>query len=297
MKTWLEDLRYRLRMQNQLHATSGSTELTKASTAKVHGSPAKILWAASAVMLMLAACAGSSFAAQNGAANLPTAPQVLERYVQATGGRDALVRHKSMTVHGRYQDPANHLDLETVSYTKDGKAFQRAFLPGGQVVASGYDGNVAWDMDPSGKVTLHHGNEAKSIARDADMYYHLHVLDYFKTLDVVGVQQFAGHECYALKGVNNWNQPNEQFYDKQSGLLIGYLFDTKWRGGPGETTATFENYQDFGGVLLPARTTGRDANGVSIGLVTSVTYDDVDDSVFALPDAVKRAVAQEKGEQ
>lgn len=246
---------------------------------------------------LLAPSATVSLAAQERSANLPTTSQVLERYVQATGGRDALLRHKSMTMHGRFQMPAQNLDVETVAYSKGTKTVQKAFLPGGQVVASGYDGTVAWDMDPNGKVTLHHGNEALSIARDADMYYHLHVLDYFKKLDVVGVQEFSGHQCYALKGVNNWDQPNEQFYDKDSGLLIGYLFNTKWRGGPGDTTATFEDYKDFGGVVMPAKTTGRDATGVSIGLVTSVTYDDVDDSVFVLPDAVKKAVAQEKGAQ
>lgn len=254
----------------------------------------RLVCAAAISLAWLAAGARPSPAAQGTAANLPTTSEVLGRYVRATGGRAALLRHRSMTVHGRFQVPAQNLDVETVSYTKDGKSVQKAFLPNGQQIVSGYDGTVAWDIGPTGRVTLHRGDEVLSIARDADMYYHLHVLNYFKELDVVGVQEFDGHPCYALQGVNNWNQPNEQFYDKESGLLIGYLFNTKWRGGPGDTTATFEDYRDFGGVLMPAKTTGRDADGVSVGRVTSVTYDDVDDSVFALPDAVKKAVGREK---
>lgn len=129
------------------------------------------------------------------------------------------------------------------------------------------------------------------------MYYHLHVLDYFKSLEVADVKEFAGHQCYHLKGVNNWGQPNEQFYDKDSGLLIGYEFNTAWRGGKGDATATFEDYKDFGGVLMPAKTTGREGGDISIGLITSVTYDDVDDAVFVLPDAVKKAIAQGSGAQ
>ena len=250
--------------------------------------------AASVVTLILTACASGAFARQSGA-ELPTTKQVLDRYVEATGGREALLRHASMTVHGRLQVPAQKLDVETVSYSKGRKQVQKAIMADGKVYSSGYDGQVAWDMDPAGKVVIHHGDEAKTAARDADMYYHLHVLDYFQKLEVVGVKEFQGHQCYDLKGVNNWNQPNEQFYDRDSGLLIGYFFNTKWRGGPGDTTATFEDYKDFDGVLLPTKTLGRDANGVSIGLVTSVTYDDVDDSIFVLPDAVKRAVAQGGG--
>ena len=251
---------------------------------------------AAACCALFLACAGAAFSRQNNAP-LPAAALVLDRYVQATGGRGALLQYKSMTMHQRFQVSAQKLDVESVSFSKGLKALQKTFLLGGKVDVSGYDGQVAWDLDPDGKVTLFHGDIVKTIARDADMYYHLHVVEYFKKLDVVGVAPFAGHQCYDLKGVNNWNQPNEQFYDTSSGLLIGYHFNTKWRGGPGDTTATFEEYKDFGGVLMPAKTTGRDADGVSIALITSVTYDDVDDSVFVLPDAVKQAVAQEKGAQ
>ena len=257
----------------------------------------KVCCSAAAYVLVLVASAGLQLTSARGAASasLPTAAEVLNRYVTATGGRNSLLRHKSMTVHGRYQEPANHLDVETISYAKGLKSMLKAFLPDGKLYQGGYDGSVAWNIDPAGKVTIYHGDEAKTAARDADMYYHLHVLDYFKKLEVVGVKEFEGHQCYDLKGVNNWNQPNEQFYDKESGLLIGYFFNTKWRGGPGDTTAIFEDYKDFGGVLMPTKNTGRDANGVTVGLVTSVTYDDVDDSVFALPDAVKKALAQERG--
>jgi hypothetical protein len=225
------------------------------------------------------------------AAKLPSTSEVLQRYVEAVGGKDALLRHKSMTVHGRYQVPAAKLDLETVIYTKDGKLLWTAILPNGKTASSGYDGQIAWDLDGSGTATVHRGDEAKSVARDADMYYHLHVMDYFKSFDVVGIQEFNGRPCYHLKGVNNWGRINEHFYDEQNGLLLGYAFNTAWRGGKGDATETFEDYKDFGGVLMPTKATSRDGDDLAITLTTSVTYDDVDDSVFALPEAVKKAAA------
>jgi hypothetical protein len=154
----------------------------------------------------------------------------------------------------------------------------------------GYDGTVAWSIDTAGKVSIPKGDVVKTIARDADMYYHLHVTQYFRSLNVVDVQPFNARPCYHLKGVNNWGQPNEQFYDTATGRLIGYRFNTKWRGGNGDATATFEDYRDFGGVLMPTKTTSRDGDDVSVDHLTSVTYDDVDDTVFALPEAVRQAV-------
>jgi hypothetical protein len=221
---------------------------------------------------------------------LPSVDYVLDRYVRVTGGRDALLSHKSMTVRGRYQEPAAKLDVETVSYTKDGKALQFALLPTGKS-SSGYDGHTAWHINPHGEVSISEGDEVRSIARDADMYYHLHVMQYFRGMEVMDVRLFNGRTCYHLKGVNNWGRLNEQFYDTETGLLVGYAFNTAWRGGHGDATATFEDYKDFGGVLMPVKTTTRDGDSLSVFVITSVTYDDVSDSVFELPEAVRAKLA------
>lgn len=176
-------------------------------------------------------------------------------------------------------------------YTKDGKPLWTAIRPNGKTASSGYDGQIGWDLDGNGTATVHRGDEARSVARDADMYYHLHVMNYFQSMDVVGVQEFNGRPCYHLKGVTNWSRTNEHFYDKQNGLLLGYAFNTAWRGGKGDATETFEDYKNFGGVLMPAKAASREGDDLAITLITSVTYDDVKDSVFALPEAVRKAAA------
>lgn len=255
---------------------------------------ARLLATAGTLLLISLISVGTSAAQVQSTAKLPKAQEVLERYVQVTGGKDALQRHRSITIHGRYQVPAQNLDLETISYSKDGKLLLKATLPNGQEYLTGYDGKIGWDMDGSGKVTLHDGDEARSIARDADMYYHLHVMKYFRSMEVVDVKEFNGRPCYHLKGETNWGRTNEHFYDKENGLLLGYAFNTAWRGGNGDATETFEDYKDFGGVLMPAKTTSRDGKDLAITLITSVTYDDVQDSVFALPEAVKNAEAGKK---
>ncbi len=247
------------------------------------------LWRTTATCLFICtACEAVALARVQGTEKLPSAAEVLDRYVEVTGGREALLKHKSMTIHGRYQVPAKKLDLETVAYMKDGKAVWEFILSTGEEYVSGYDGQTAWDLDPSGKATVREGDAAKSIARDADMYYHLHVMQYFRSMTVIGVQEFNGRPCYHLKGVNNWGQVNEHFYDTQTGLLAGYRFNTAWRGGKGDATVTFEDYKYFGGVLMPTKTISREGDNLTISLITSVTYEDVDDEVFALPSAVRK---------
>jgi hypothetical protein len=225
-------------------------------------------------------------ASQAAGQNLPTVEWVLERYVTATGGREALLRHKSMTVHGRNYEPATKREVSVAFYTKDGKYLQVVTLPAGKSL-SGYDGHTAWDLDSHGMVTIQQGDVVKSVARDADLYYHLHVRQYFRSMEVIDVQTFNGRPCYHLKGVNNWGKQNEQFYDKETGLLVGYAFNTAWRGGNGAATQVFEDYRDFGGVRMPVKNTTRDGDDVSVFTIASVTWDDVPDSLFELPPAVR----------
>lgn len=244
--------------------------------------------------LSLMSCVvGATVMAQN-AEKLPTADEVLARYVEVTGGSAALLRYKSMTVHGHLTVPSRNIERQGVFYTKDGKAFQQVFLPDGKVGASGYDGLTAWNLGPDGKVEIAKPDVALSAARDADMYYHLHVMKYFKSMEVVDVKVFNGRACYHLKGVNNWGMKNEQFYDKENGLLVGYSFNTAWRGGDGDATETFEDYKDFGGVRMATKNTHTEGGDISIFTITSVTYDDVSDDMVALPEAVKAALAAGK---
>jgi hypothetical protein len=252
-----------------------------------HGSQFVIYFAA-------VAAAFSTIAATNAPSDekLPTAQWVLDRYAEVSGERANLLKHKSVTIHGRYQVPSDKLEATTVSYTKDGVSVQMFRLPDGRTGSTGYDGHVGWNLGLNGKVTIHTGNVARTMARDADMYYHLHVMQYFKSLDVTGVDDFNSRPCYHLKGINNWNQPNEQFYDRENGLLLGYKFNTAWRGGNGAADAIFEDYKAFDGILFSTKQIGHDGNDMDISFIDSVTWDDVPDFALELPAAVKAKLAE-----
>jgi hypothetical protein len=127
------------------------------------------------------------------------------------------------------------------------------------------------------------------------MYYPARVLDYFSSMEVVGVADFEGHPGYHLKGTNKWGIVNEQFYDANTGLLVGYKFNSAWRGGAGDKIEVFSDYKEFGGRLMPTRDAHNSAEGVQVQTTTSVTFDDVPDSAFALPEAIKAVLAKKSG--
>jgi len=218
---------------------------------------------------------------------LPTVQQVMDRYVRALGGRDAIFKHKSMTVRTKLEVQEKGLSLDRVVYFKDGRNHEEIYLPDGSRYQSGYDGTLAWEMNPKTGPALVQGDEAKSKARDADMYYPARILDYFSSMEVVDIAEFEGHTCYHLKGRTRWGKINEHFYDTTTGLLAGYRFNSAWRGGPGDESEVFSDYKDFGGWMIPARIEHKEPARTLTEVVSSVTFEDVADSIFNPPDAVQ----------
>ena len=225
---------------------------------------------------------------------LPTVQQVMDRYVAALGGRDAIFRHKSMTVHGKFEISDKGPILDRTAYYKGGKMLYAITLPNGGQYQEGFDGKIAWQLHPEKGAALSEGDEMKSKERDADMYYPARILDYFSSMEVVEVTTFEGHTCYHLKGTNKWGKLNEHFYDTTTGLLMGYRFNSNWRGGSGDESEVFSDYKDFGGWRMPTRAAHMSADGTQTETITSVSFDDVADSVFTLPDAI-RALLAKKG--
>jgi len=224
--------------------------------------------------------------------SLPTVKVVMDRYVQAMGGRDAIFRHKSMTIRETIQVLGKDKSSERVFRLKDGKSSEYITLSDGRIYQSGYNGTVGWEIDPNSGPALAEGLLVKSIARDADMYYPAHILDYFSSMEVVDVAEFEGHTCYHLKGTNKWDKINEHFYDTSTGLLVGYRFNSAWRGGAGDEHEVFNDYKEFGGWLIPTRIEHKEPARTIVESVTSLTLDDVDDSAFTLPDSIKALLAK-----
>jgi len=168
-------------------------------------------------------------------------------------------------------------------------------------VLNGFDGELAWSFDPRSGPAITTGDERESVKRDADFYYPLDELTWFKSMETVGVEDYEGQHCYHLHGINNWGKTNDHFYDQKTGLLVGYEFDSSWRGGAGLTHEIFSDYQKIDGVLVPMKQvvkvkskSGDDWTVLQVMTYSSVTFNDVDRGVFTPPVSVRDLVSKGK---
>jgi hypothetical protein len=228
---------------------------------------------------------GSVRAQQGG---LKTADAVLDRYKEVLGGADVIKKVQSETVRGEIESSSTKGKATFIFYAKPFKSLIKINRPDGTHVLAGYDGSVSWSITSQG-ARIDEDTAPEAVRRDADLQYPLHQPDYFKKLELAGVTDFDGRACYWLHGTTHWDKDNNQFYDVHTGLLAGYRFEAD-DASKTVTTILFQDYKSFGGPLIATRNITRAGDHSRTFTYESVSYEPLPDSMFELPEAVKRLV-------
>ncbi len=225
----------------------------------------------------------SSLCAQDG--QLKTGEAVLDRYKQALGGVDAIAKVHSETVHGEIEGAGAPGKMAFVYYAKPFKTLMKVTTPDGKEILQGFDGSVSWSITPQG-ASIDKDTPVEAVRRDADLQYPLHQLDYFQKLELAGVTDFEGRQCYWLHGTTHWGKDNNQFYDVHTGLLVGYRFQVD-SASKATAIVHFDDYKNFGGPLVATKNSSRSGDQSQMITYKSISYEPLDDSMFELQPAVK----------
>ncbi|MGH9747361.1 MAG: hypothetical protein ACRD59_14790 [Candidatus Acidiferrales bacterium] len=275
-------------------------QLSQNSASLKSGRPTALIALAVLAILVFGAHFRSAHPASSAAASLPTAKEIVARYDEALGSRAAIERHTSSTMRGTTEihERANVAKLPFVYYSSAPyRRIERTTLPGesGEIV-NGFDGDTAWSVDPRGGPQIYTGDERESMKRDADFYYSINELVWFRSMETVGLEDFEGRSCYHLHGINNWGKSNDHFYDRETGLLAGYEFNSEL----GATHQIFSDYKKIDGVQVPTKQTvkvkSKDGAWQIQQILTfeSIAFNDVDPAVFTPPQSVRDLVAKAK---
>lgn len=224
-------------------------------------------------------------------AALPSAQSIIDKHIEAIGGRKALQAHSSVAVKGSLTIPANGMTGTVEMFAaRPNKSYTKTTVAGIGDIAEGFDGTTAWSMSPMTGPMLAIGEELAQRAFNSNFDRTLGMADAYESMKTVEKTTLEGRPVYRLELKRKGGATDIEFYDVETGLKAGGIVEVKNQMGTITATSTLSDYKKFGDILQPA-VIKQVASGTQILLTfTEMVYDKVDPAVFELPAAIKALI-------
>ena len=232
--------------------------------------------------------AASIGAAWSQGEDLPTGREVVDRYVEAIGGEKAIREVSGKHMVGRMDIPAQGVGGDMEIYTAPpNKLLVKIEIPAMGSISSGFDGEVGWVINPMTGPMVLEGRQLDQTRQQADYLASLHPEHLIASLETVEKTDFQGHTCYKVKVVTTWDEEYFEYYDVESGLMVGGERTQSSPMGEIPTTTIISDYKEFGGLLVATKNVQQIMGMEQIITVSEVENVDPDPAVFELPAEIK----------
>lgn len=248
--------------------------------------------------LLLTVLALSASLAQEAAP--PTAEQILDRYVEVTGGKDAYEKVKSMTMTGTVEIKGQGIKGEIRAYRADGgKQYTIIDLPGIGKQEEGSDGNTVWDKTVLGpRIKTGVEKFLVTCAKSALSEYGKGSLEKdscYAKVDFVAEEVIDGKPAYHLRLTPKQGRAEDQYFDKQSGLLVRTRVVMPSPMGEVPITSTVSEYREIEGIKTPVKVTNDMGAVAMVMSLNEVKFNAViPEQMFNLPPEIDALVKSGK---
>ena len=215
-------------------------------------------------------------------ASLPAAEVLLNKYLTAVGGAEALQKITSRVQKGTLTAfGGQHFPMDVYSKAPD-KRFSVMHLQGGDSVTA-FNGKQGWLSVP-GRVHMMSAAENDAVRIDADLYFPLHVKTVYQKFRVDAGEKIDGHDTYVVVGRSEGQPPLRLYLDKETSLLLRLIRYAETPLGRNPTQIDYADYRDADGVKIPFRwTLARPGNRFTIQVEQVQQNVPVDDAKFVAP--------------
>jgi hypothetical protein len=224
--------------------------------------------------------------------DLPKADTILDKYIEATGGKAAYQKHHTEISKGSLSMAAMSLKGDVMSYRAEpDKSLTEIDLGGMGKSREGSDGTTFWSLSSMMGPHVKEGPEKAQAALSAKFNAELNWRDVFKNAKTVGTDTVDGKPCYKIELTPAEGSPIDQCYDKDSGLMVKMTMTAQTPMGEQTVDSFTGDYRKEGDVLMPHMIKQVLAGTEIVITIDSVTFNtEIPADKFALPDEVKALI-------
>ncbi len=185
----------------------------------------------------------------------PNVDQILDKYVQALGGRAAIVTQTSRLSKGTFEIKSSGASGTAEIYEKAPNKWLTVITISGRgvmgVLKEGFNGTIAWLQDPQEGVREKTGQQLADMKLDADFYRPIKLRELYPKITFKGKQKVGNKETYQLEATPADGPAEQWYFDAQSGLLVRIATERDTTQGKMPIQIFMENYRDVDGVKTP----------------------------------------------
>jgi len=216
---------------------------------------------------------------------LPTLDAVLEKYVQATGGKSAQLRLTSRVIRGRVDVPGVSNGGRLEIYAKaPNKSLTVMKIDTLGIIRQGFDGRVGWEQSGQRGVRPSTGEGLAALARDAEFYGSLKLREMYARIKLLGKVKEGFHEAYLVEAWPRVGSSEKFYFDAETGLLVRHDVSRLSSNGAVRAELYLNDWREVDGVKIPFRLTETMPGVTFVFTLEEVRHNvPVEESIFKQP--------------
>ena len=219
---------------------------------------------------------------EENAASLPSVGKIIDKYLQAMGGTDAVARISTRLQKGTLTVGAAQFPVEVLTKGPANRVTTVRF-PSGESV-TGFNAQVGWLNTPGHGVHEMSSAEVDAARMDAYPQFAIDLRQIFKELRVQQQEKVDGRATYVVSGIREHRPPAQLYFDQESGLLVRLLRYVDTPLGLNPAQIDYADYREEDGVRTPFRwTIARPGGRFTIQIDQVQQNVPIDDEKFAKP--------------
>lgn len=213
-----------------------------------------------------------------------TADQVMDKSIEAAGGKAALEKMTSYVAKGTLEMSAMGVTAANETWAKaPDKRLSVTSVDGYGEVLQGVDGKSAWSKDPQAGLKDITGEQLGQVQREAAFYGTTRWKELYPKAELTGKEKAGGRDCWMVKLTPAEGKPVMHCYDAET-----FLVSRAVNPGPGgvEIPVELSDYKDIGnGVKTPhtIKVTMPEMGEMVIRYKEVTPNIEIDDAKFAKP--------------
>jgi hypothetical protein len=203
------------------------------------------------IMMAAISVAAQSKDAKPADGAMPTVDQIIDKYVQALGGKAAIEKINSRVTKGALDISIGASGTAEIYEKAPNKSLALIDIAGFGLVREGYNGTVAWTDNPQSGMREKSGVELADTKLDSEFYKPIKIKALYPKMELQSKQKVGEREAYVIMATPAQGSPEKWFFDTQTGLLIRTDAERESPEGKVPVETHIEDYREVDGVKLP----------------------------------------------